>query len=174
MRKSLMMMGILDDSDVEWLAANGEQQFITAGTVLIQEGEPIQALYLLLDGRLAVSVGSVNQESIAVLLSGEVFGEISFVDSRPPLASVSASEDAHVLAIRRDKLLTKIDRDPLFAARFYKSLATFLADRLRSTTSRIGSADQSHAADEMNDEMMDNVSLAAVRFDDMLKRLRSN
>jgi len=176
MRKSLMMMGILDDSDVEWLTACGEQQYIAAGTVLIQEGRPIDALYILLDGRLAVSVGSMKQEPIAVLLSGEVVGEISFVDSRPPLASVSAIEDSHVLAIWRVKLLAKIDRDPSFAARFYKSLAAFLADRLRSVTGRIGDRGQSHAdaADELNDDIMDHVSLAAVRFDNMLKRLRSN
>jgi CRP/FNR family cyclic AMP-dependent transcriptional regulator len=176
MRKSLMMMGILEDSDVEWLVATGEQQYITAGTVLIQEGKPIDALYILLDGRLAVSVGYVTQEPIAVLLSGEVVGEISFVDSRPPLASVSAIEDSHVLAIWRVKLLAKIDCDPSFAARFYKSLAAFLADRLRSVTGRIGDRGQSQAdaADELNDDIMDHVSLAAVRFDNMLKRLRSN
>ncbi len=173
-----MMLGILNDSDAEWLAANGEQRRITGGTVLIREGHPIDALYILLDGRLAVSAGPVSNQLITVLLSGEVVGEISFVDSRPPLASVTAIDNAHVLAVSRSKLLTKMEHDPDFAARFYKSLAAFLADRLRSVTGRLGYLSEtqvdSDAIDELDDGTMDHVSLAATRFDNMLKRLRSN
>lgn len=177
MRKSLMLLGVLDDSDIEWLSARGQQKYIAAGTVLIREGQPIDALYILLDGRLAVSVGSLKAEPVAVLFSGEVVGEISFVDSRPPMASVAAIEDSHVLAVRRDTLLARIARDPAFAARFYKALAGFLADRLRTVTGRLGYGTQQHAdtdADEMDVDMMDHVSLAAARFDNLLRRLRSN
>ncbi|MBZ5604300.1 MAG: cyclic nucleotide-binding domain-containing protein [Acidobacteriia bacterium] len=61
--------------------------------MLIREGQPIEWLYILLDGRLVVSLGSGQQ--VAVLDSGEIVGEISFVDSRPPNASVTASNDVH-------------------------------------------------------------------------------
>lgn len=178
MRKSLMLMGILDDSDVEWLSATGDLKYITAGTVLIREGQPIDALFILLDGRLAVSVGSLEAEPLAILLSGELVGEISFVDSRPPIASVAAIEDAHVLAVPREALLAKIERDSNFGLRFYKALAFFLADRLRTVTGRLGYGTQQSldpdAIDELNDDIMDHVSMAAVRFDNLLKRLRSN
>jgi CRP/FNR family transcriptional regulator, cyclic AMP receptor protein len=177
MRKSLMLMGILDDADVEWLLAQGEQKRLARGTVLIQKGGPIDALYIILSGGFTVSVSAMHERPIATLLSGEVVGEISFVDSRPPLASVIASEDSRVLSIRRDKLFAKIDRDASFAARFYRALAAFLADRLRITTSRLGFGDAGQdvdPGDELNDDVMDRVSLAAVRFDGMLKRLGSD
>jgi CRP/FNR family transcriptional regulator, cyclic AMP receptor protein len=173
MRKSLMLMGIMNDSDVEWLIEHGEARHVGPGDVLIREGEPVEWLYILLDGRLVVTIASGRE--VATLDSGEIVGEISFVDSRPPLASVHAKNDAHVLAISRAKLSTKMERDVGFAARFYKGLAFFLADRLRTTTGRLGyGAAQQDDADELNDDMMDNVSLAAVRFDKMLRRLRSN
>jgi len=173
MRKSLMLMGIMNDSDVEWLIEYGESRHFDSGTVLIREGQPIEWLYILLDGRLVVTIGS--GKTVATLDSGEIVGEISFVDSRPPLASVQAANEVHVLAISREKLSAKLDRDVAFAARFYKALAHFLADRLRTTTGRLGyGAAQQDTADELDDEFMDNVSLAAARFDKMLRRLRSN
>jgi CRP-like cAMP-binding protein len=173
MRKSLILMGIMSDTDVEWLIQNGESRRVTPGTVLIREGQPIEWLFILLDGRLEVTIGS--GKPVATLDSGEIVGEISFVDSRPPLASVHASNNAHVLAISREKLFVKMERDVGFGLRFYKGLAFFLADRLRSTTSRLGyGSAQQVDPDELNDDFMDNVSLAAARFDMMLRRLRAN
>jgi CRP/FNR family transcriptional regulator, cyclic AMP receptor protein len=175
MRKSLMLMGILNDADLEWLIRTGESRRVAAGTVLIREAEPVEYIYILLEGRLAVSVASMPGKAVAVLDSGEIVGEISFVDSRPPLASVHAVNDVHVLAVSRQKLGLQLERDAGFAARFYKGVAFFLADRLRTTTARFGygaTQQDAHQADEMNDDMMDNVASAAARFDMMLRRVR--
>jgi len=176
MRKSLVLMGILDDSDIAWLTTDGEQRFVTPETVLIQEGRSIDALFIILDGSFTVSVAALRGQVVATLLAGEIIGEISFVDSRPPLASVIAIENSHVLAVSREKLRARMEREPGFAGRFYKAVATFLADRLRTTTGRFGygSAQQDADPDALDDHMMDHVSLAAARFDGMLKRLRSN
>ena len=174
MRKVLYVMGILDDADVEWLASTGRRMTITKGHVLIREGEPVDALFIVLDGGLDVVAGG---KPVATLLSGEIVGEISFVDARPPSATVSASRSSTVLVVPRDKLNARLSSDPWFASRFYRALATFLADRLRMTTARFGYGDaaqdakQGGDADEIDFEMMDSTGLAAVRFDRLLKRL---
>jgi len=173
MRKALYVMGILHDTDVDWLASQGRSLSIPKGHILIREGEPVDALFILLDGSLEVTTGS---RQIATLLSGEIVGEISFVDSRPPLATVAAAQACRVLAVSRDRLRAKIASDPWFASRFFQALATFLADRLRMTTARLGygsaNQDQNHnPGEEIDLEMMDSASLAAVRFDKLLKRL---
>ena len=178
MRKALYVMGILDDSDVEWLAANGRRSTVAKGHTLIREGEPVDALFIVLEGGFDVTAGG---KTVASLLSGEIVGEISFVDSRPPGATVAASRSSTILAIPRKTLSARLDTDPWFASRFYRALATFLADRLRMTTSRLGygNAAQDNAQDkkevrdedEMDLDMMDSVALAAVRFDHLLKRL---
>jgi CRP-like cAMP-binding protein len=172
MRKALYLMGILDDSDTDWLTDHGKRQFAPQGTILIHEGQPIDSLYVILDGQFDVMAGP---QSVATLYAGEVVGEISFVDSRPPTATVTAAKDSVVLALPREKLLAKMDRDQKFAANFYKGIATYLADRLRVTTGRLGygKTDQDRGdVDEMDDDMMDTMSLAAVRFDKMLKKLQ--
>lgn len=173
MRKALYLMGILDDSDTEWLTDHGSRQFVPNGTTLINEGRQIESLFIILDGQFGVMSG---QQSVATLYAGEVVGEISFVDSRPPLATVIAMKDSIVLALPRDKLLAKFERDTKFAANFYHGIATYLADRLRVTTGRLGygRTDQDDGdVDELDSDLMDTLSLAALRFDRMLKKLQS-
>jgi CRP-like cAMP-binding protein len=163
----MYLMGALDDSDVEWLAAHGNPERLTAGQTLVQEGRAIDSLYVVLDGQLAVQVGSAR---VATLLAGEVIGEISFVDARPPLATVASLDTARVLAVRRDVLLEKLAADAKFAAHFYRAVAIFLADRLRATTTRLGYGQPEQdaapdAADELGDELLETVSLGTRRFD---------
>lgn len=176
MRRTLHLMGILNDLDVEWLVSHGSTESVKSGTVLITEGQPIESLYILLDGTLAVRTGAAPVQELAVLYSGEVVGEISFVDSSPPSASVVAVRDSHLLTIQRTLLAEKLLIDTGFAARFYKAIANFLASRLRATTGRFGYGKHQEVLDpdELDDESMDNISLARSRFDDMLKRLRVN
>jgi CRP-like cAMP-binding protein len=169
----MYLMGALDDADVEWLAVNGTAQRLTKGEVLVREGHAVDSLFVVLDGQLAVEAGGSN---VATLLAGEVVGEISFVDSRPPLATVTALDAARILAVRREVLQAKLASDPRFAANFYRALATFLADRLRATTTRMGYGPPeqdatAEAADELSDDLMETVSLGTQRFDNLLRRV---
>jgi CRP-like cAMP-binding protein len=169
------MMGILDDGDVEWIVRHGGADSVKAGTVLIAEGKPIESLFIVLDGKLSVRTEANAGQEVATLYAGEVVGEISFVDSSPPSASVVAVRDSHLLTIPRTLLNEKLARDTGFAARFYRAIAIFLAGRLRSTTSRFGYGKQETVdPDELDDESMDHISLARSRFDDLLRRLRVN
>jgi bacteriocin-type transport-associated protein len=178
MRKALFFLGILDDHDLEWMIATGRREEVPANTVLIQEGQSIDSVYIVLDGAFRVFVQASEGEEIARLLSGEVVGEMSFVDSRPPSATVAALEDSRVLSILRDDLTAKLAQDVSFAARFYQALAVFLADRLRSTTSRLAYGatqtliDNTEYEDELDMQVLDNLFLAGARFDMILRRLR--
>ena len=104
-------------------------------------------------------------------------GEMSFVDAGPPGATVTALEDSAVLAIPRSQLSAKLEQDSGFAARFYRAIATFLSDRLRATVGQLGYgevqslAEEAIAADELDDNVLDNIHLAGGRFDRMLHRL---
>ncbi len=174
MRKVLYLMGILDDTDVEWLAKTGTTKLMSSGTVLISEGRIINDIYIILEGQLLVLVKATGDREIAVLLAGEVVGEMSFVDSRPPSASVVAAQDSHLLVLPRAVLTSKLQTDDAFAARFYRAIATLLADRLRKTTSNLGYGKWTEDTDpdELDESLMDSVSLGATRFDRLLKQLR--
>ena len=154
MRKVLFIFGQLTDVDVDWLARSGKKRRVGKSTTLIRQGVPVDTLYIVLEGELAVLQG--NRE-IARLGVGEMAGEMSFVDARPPSATVATSKDSVVYAIPTRTLESALTANPPFAARFYKSVATFLSDRLRKAT------DPSHD-DELDDSVLDNVDRAGARF----------
>lgn len=178
MRKALHILGQIEDTDVEWLAKQGTIERVSAQSVLITEGKSIAQLYIVLEGSLSVRVGGTRGQEIAKLLSGEIVGEISFVDRRPPSASVIAIEDSVLLSIDRGILSHKLAIDGPFAARFYHAIASFLADRLYVTVGRFGYGSQGQDVntelDKIDDDVMDEVSMATTRFDHLLKVLRSD
>lgn len=179
MRKVLFILGEFDDEDVDWMVDNGRKVVHPRGGVLIREGEPVPVISILLDGELSVTLSAMAGKEIARLYAGEVLGELSFLDSRPPSATVTAMEDVTVLSIPRETLRRKLEEDLGFAARFYRAIGMFLASRLRKTQLRLGYGDRSgsdeegRSEDEMDPAVLDGVALAGARFDWMLKRLRA-
>lgn len=177
MKKVLYIFGRLSDEDIEWLISNGEKERFAAGSTIIKKGQKIDKLYIGLDGKFSVFVGEKEDKKVAELGTGEIVGEMSFVDTSPPSATVRAEQNSIVYSIRRDKLKNKIDGDTGFAARFYHAIAIFLADRLRATVSLFGYGDIDYGSqgqreeDELDELIMDNVSLAGDRFHRMLKRM---
>ena len=156
MRKVLFIFGQLTDADVAWLAKSGRRKRVAKGTVLIQQGVAVQSLYIVLEGELSVLHGRTKTE-LARLGSGEVAGEMSFVDSRPPSATVVAHSDAVVFHIPTKVLGDALTTTPAFAARFYKAVATFLSDRLRKAT-------EPDYGDELDESVLDNIERAGARF----------
>jgi CRP-like cAMP-binding protein len=173
MRKALFFLGILSDSDIEWIIRNGVKSRVPSGTVLIHQGKPTESLFFVLDGEFEVFTAKAAR--LAVLKSGEVVGEISFVDSRPPTASVRATMDSQVGTIERLLLAAKLKDDVGFSSRFYRAMATFLADRLRTTVGNFGTGkleadEEIEDVDELAPHLMDNISMAGVRFSEMQRR----
>ena len=66
-----------------------------------------------------------------MVMPGQFVGEISFLDSWPTSATVTAHSDAKVLRIGRTELEARLGKHPRFAARFYQALGTRLAQIYR-------------------------------------------
>jgi bacteriocin-type transport-associated protein len=176
MRKALYLLGQLSDTDVEWMIREGSRQRLSAGTTLIREGQPISAIYIILDGSVEVAGSAVGGAPIR-LGCGEVLGEMSFVEARAPAATVTAGDGLVVLAIPRAALNARLDADPRFAARFYRALAVFLSHRLRETVGRLGYGkgqplrEDVEYDDELDAHTLDSLHLAGSRFDRVRQRL---
>jgi bacteriocin-type transport-associated protein len=174
MKKVLFILGELSDDDIDWLIRAGSRVEVPAGTVLIYEGQPADTLYILLDGTLIVTISALEGRQIARLSSGDVVGEMSFVDERPPSATVQTLEQSLVLAIPRTALAEKLQQDVGFASRFYRALAILLSNRLRGTVQQLGDdKDKSADAPAQSSDTLGNVAIAEARFDWLLRRLRS-
>ncbi|QQE66944.1 hypothetical protein GFS31_36490 [Leptolyngbya sp. BL0902] len=176
MKRIVFILGVLEDDDVDWLVSIGQRREIQPGEALICEGQPCHHLYIILAGRLEISVQALTQQPIAQLASGEVVGEMSFVDGLPPSATVTALEPTVVLGISWTDLSEKLQQDTWFASRFYKALSILLSSRLRSTVRHlqgehwrpVSMSDETTIVNEMGDLL----SMGNLRFDWLLKRLR--
>jgi len=177
MRKVLVILGQLRDTDAEWMARSGIKRTIEDGVAVISEGVKVSHLYILLQGSLNIVDSKLG--TLATLGSGEIVGEMSFVDNAPPSASVITNGDCVVLELSHAELENRMETDPGFGLRLYKALCFFLADRLRGTVSRFGygetgSLDSDDVLeDELDENLLDVVSMAGDRFDRMLKLLAS-
>lgn len=181
MRKVLFLFGQLNDDDVEWMLTKGSRRFVPAGGTLIQQGVPVDAVFILLEGRLGVWLQGRNgpEREIARLNAGEIVGEMSFVDARPPSATVRAVEDSTVFTLSKPLLNAKLVSDQGFAARFYRALAIYLSTTVRERHRALGGAgtgevvkeEEEDEADELDPTVLDGVYLAGERFDRMVKRV---
>ena len=178
MQKVLFILGEMSDDDIDWMLEMGMREYIHAGEVLIHEGKPVSGIYVLLEGKLSVSVAKFGNKEIAQLSSGEVVGEMSFVDARPPSATVTALEDSYVFSVPRPRLSEKLRQDSGFASRFYRALAILLSNRLRVTVSQLGygndcPTEPPKTPSDLDAYVSESVLLAQARFDWLLRRLKT-
>ncbi len=130
-RKGLIILANLTDQDLIWLSQKGTLLHLRPGDALIDADQEIDNLYVVTDGWLDIRVDAVH---VADAGTGDILGEMSFVEKRPTSATVIARTEARALAVPRSALLREFKTNPAFAARFYRALAVFLSDRLRSMT----------------------------------------
>lgn len=179
MRKVLFLFGQLSDDDLEWMLKAGRKRSLQEGEVLIRQGVPVEDVYILLEGSLAVwlTLRKGPEREIARLQAGEIVGEMSFVDARPPSATVKAVESSTVFGISKAVLGAKLVADQGFAARFYRALAIFLSTTVRERHRALGYGSEEdlegmeEEADELDGNVLDGVYLAGERFDRLLKRV---
>jgi CRP-like cAMP-binding protein len=101
-----------------------------SGRMIMREGERGVALYAVLEGRVAISIGDTVVEKVG---PGGVFGEMSLVDREPRLASASAETDCVLLAMSRHMFLHLVKTSPKFGMAMLKSVgerAAFTASQL--------------------------------------------
>lgn len=178
MRKVLILFGVLDDRDIEWLVETGERRRVSDGEVIIREGVEGEALFIVLEGRFAVTLERFGGKRVAVVSTGDVLGEMSFLDSRPTSATVSAIGEAVVLEVATDEIRWHLEEDTGFGARFYRALALVLSGKMRSFT-LVGAVDGDEKAmktlDDEDDEatlspeILGAVHLAGSRFERLLR-----
>lgn len=129
-QKGLTILGDLHDEDLIWLSKNGTVKQLYPGDALIEADHEIDHLFIVTQGNMSVVV---DGREVAEALTGDVLGEMSFVEKCTTSAEVVARTTSRALAVPRTALLAEFGSNTAFAARFYRALAVFLSDRLRAT-----------------------------------------
>jgi signal transduction histidine kinase len=120
----------LSDEDLAWIGAACEPLDLAAGSVLAAEGDPGDALFVVVSGEIEVVKRSRTTDvPLAVLGPGEIVGEMAVLEDRPRNATVQAAGTARVLRIRRGAILDLLRNRPTATM----SMLRTVTGRLRST-----------------------------------------
>src|SRR5258708_21643439 len=92
-------------TELEWLVAHGSIRKLNTGEMLSMKGRQVEALYIILSGRLALFVDRGAGPNKAVeWREGDVAGMLPYSRLVNPPGDVSAMEPVEILAIPRDHL----------------------------------------------------------------------
>tara|TARA_B100001971_G_scaffold84647_1_gene77935 strand:+ start:30786 stop:31550 length:765 start_codon:yes stop_codon:yes gene_type:complete len=110
---------------------------IPAGEYLITEGGKNNEMYWILSGEFTITKMNNDNQNVIVgeAKTGELIGEMSFLDNLPRSASVKAKVDSEVLVIPHKKFMQTLDNQP----RWFRSLMQTLSTRLRDADQRLAS-----------------------------------
>lgn len=137
MRLGDSFLKFLSAGNQEKLMISGRSETFASGEVLLAEGEVRRAIFLIERGcvRIERSHMGFNVE-VSRLQAGEIFGEMSFVESYAASASVISDDEVEVLVFDESGVNSLMEADPTFTGQFYRSLAEVISRRLREVTAR--------------------------------------
>ena len=119
----------LPGEELAQIALIADEVRAEAGEELMREGEPGEALFLVVEGELRVLRGG---REVSRLGEREVFGEMALLDPAPRSATVKAATEVRLLRIQREDFAEILDLRPQIAL----GVIRVLVRRLREATGR--------------------------------------
>jgi signal transduction histidine kinase len=125
--RRLPLFASLPEADLEQLYNQAEPMTLKPGDLLIEEGAPGDALFVLIDGELQVTKRSGGHDvKVDVRLPGAVIGEMSLVDNAPRSASVRGLTESHLLKVSKDVFERTLSTSPAAALATLHTVVTRL------------------------------------------------
>jgi len=137
--RGVNLFELLDDSELEELAAHIDEAHFTAKQMLFKKGDPGDNMHIVLKGKIETYVydSDSNRISLATVNEGGIVGELSLLDTQPRSANAVALEDTNTFIIDQDDLQRLFSRKPAAAL----DILRVLGQRIRATNELlIGSA----------------------------------
>lgn len=97
MLRDVPLFADLDDRAIQAVAILANEAAFKAGDVLMLEGEPGDAFFVIVDGTVRIERGG---RPIRSLTAGGYLGEIALYDRRPRTATATCVTDVRTLTIR--------------------------------------------------------------------------
>src|SRR5512141_185070 len=111
--RNLPLFADLPEEDMDRLYEMAESIALRPGQVLMKEGEPGDAVYVVLDGTFEVTKRTGGHEvAISGCKPGDVIGEISLLDRAPRTATVRALGPAHLVRISQASFYQLLGSSP--------------------------------------------------------------
>lgn len=118
------------------LAARARTRTLDDGHILFREGDPVDGLYVILDGQVQIRITGEDGRpmSVAHRRRGETVGEMAILDGKPRSADAVVAEPSRLLFLDRSAFVECVSSHPDVAM----ALISCLAERLRQATQDLG------------------------------------
>ena len=137
MLAGIELFDLLDADDRAALAEVIDSQPLAAGETLFHTGQPGESLFVVRSGEVELYIKDTAGQKIVLTVAraGEMFGEMSLLDSGPRTATAIALTDAELLVLDRDDLLLLFQKRPDSALHMLAAMSrmTRKADELLRT-----------------------------------------
>jgi len=128
--KQVYMFRAVTADDLAALLAISETRSYAPGDTIYRNGEPAKELFVIEMG--TVDIGLPDRKvPIMTVGSGQVFGEITFLDRGERTAVASTREVTYLMRMPYDHLDTLLNERPGLALHFYRGMCTHLTRLLR-------------------------------------------
>ncbi len=129
--RDLPLLARLPDEDLKALASRGRVRRFSAGTTVFHEGDPGDALYVVVEGRVRISriSGAGGEATLALMGPGDCFGDLALFDGRPRSANATATATTRTFVVSRDDFVNWVRDRPAASLALLETLSL----RLRRT-----------------------------------------
>jgi len=112
------------------------------GYFLFHEGNPANRFYILLKGRVRLSIGKAGHVVYIVSHAGEAFGWSSLIGRNTYSASAECRESVKLITFDREKFQKILKNDPANGLLFFQGIAATIGNRLLQTYKMISETTQ--------------------------------
>jgi CRP-like cAMP-binding protein len=131
LQRSPLFRGLSDEAfnRVDSLAA---QRAFRSGELVFSQGDPGDALYAVVTGRIRISAGAADGKEmfLNIMEAGDTFGEIALLDGGARTATATAIAPSELVSVRREPLFALLEHEPRLAI----ELLRLCGERLRWTS----------------------------------------
>ena len=133
--RSIPLFAQLDDASLEQLATQFVTERYDAGQTVIREGEFGDKFYIIVRGKISVTVSGPDKQpvQVATMQDGDYFGEIALLEGGPRMATVRTILPGLCLVLERKHFLNMLASNPAVRA----TIEQTARDRLNNSSSRI-------------------------------------
>jgi CRP-like cAMP-binding protein len=145
--RRIKILADLNDSQLTHLGDFLELVRVSQWSEVVKQGDPGDAMYLILDGELRARVMVNGKETtLATFGPGEFFGDMALFDRGPRSADVIANKDSVVLRMAAAQFDRLTREAPALATPFLQATARTMAARIRADNKRLGLMSQQFSA----------------------------
>ncbi len=125
------VLHVLTPEQLQQLAADHEARTYAAGEPIIRQGDAGESMFIVLEGRVEVSVRTDDGRVVPVreLAVGDYFGELSLLTGAPRSATVTATTETRVLEVAAAAVRTILEQQPELVERLGEEMQRRLAQR---------------------------------------------